>query len=116
MSIIIKAHLTDGRVLRCDHECHDSINPHRPSICFGRFNGLSYEQAILELPTAAGFILTDAYRTIPNLRMLEFHYQICTYLIKPDRSLDSTRQAILDRIRSTRANGTAPSGSSRHHH
>ena len=116
MPIIIEAHLTDGRVLRCDHECHDATDPHRPCICFSRFNGIGYDEALREAPEVFYYILKNAMATLPTLRSLELHLKPCTSLKKSVLSWGSTLRAIWARTRSTPPNPTARFGSSSRHH
>jgi hypothetical protein len=116
MPLLIKAHLTDGTVLRCDRHCHDSLNQHRQCICFNRFTGVSYEQALEDLPLTCGNIARDLVHYLPHLRSLEFHFQTCKSQDKLVASLESTQLVISDPTPSTPANATERSGSSSHHH
>jgi hypothetical protein len=114
MPLLIKAHFCDGSVMHCDEKCHESLDYGRPCICFGRFHGVGYEAAREALPEGIHHIIQNCLVTLPDLRSLELHFQICKSLKKPARSWVSTLRAILARTLSTLPRDTARSGSSSH--
>ncbi len=110
MTLLLKAHLTDGTVLRCDEECHDSTDYGRPCICFNRFHGIGYDAARDAMPASIHYITMNLIATVPNLRVLELHLTVCDSLEKPLTSCGAILRAILFRKRSTPPADPEPSG------
>jgi len=116
MPILLKAHMLDGSVLRCDENCHESLDPHRPCLCMNSFTGVGFTVARQTLPVVFRHLVQDIETNLPDIRSLEIHFKPCKYHANSVPLSALTPPATLALTQSTPPDDTEPSGSTSHHH